>query len=348
MKFIILMVWVLMLSWATHFVASPTWRTPITSSEILVNSDVHDPSNWMTKGPESEIVANTAGAIYIDREADKRRRIWQTIALPENTTLLRFQANLRTDSSSIDRFDWNWEPPVVLFLRVLEGQQRYPLSERPMFFQSSIELDEVVELEMPHDTIELSFLKPPRASWQLSNVSLSTVVQHPRYSESRHILAALWLVTLCAGAYRAWRRARFPTLVVVGILTAVLGGIMASKELVGDLFTLMRNSMNSLGGDITSTQFSSIMQSGHIVLFAVLTFVVLVFHKHWDLFYTEVVVGIGVLAIATEALQRHALGRSPDIQDFLLDIVGIFVALAIYGVLRGLFKTSKRLLGEPS
>jgi len=347
-RFFILMFWILLLSWATHFVASPTWRTPITSSELLVNSTVQDPSAWMTKGPKSEILANTTKGISIDRESDKRRRIWQTIALPDNTTLLRFQGSLKTDSSAIDRFSWEWQPPVVLFLRVFNGPRQYPLSERPMFFQSVIHLDEVIELTMPHDIIELSFLKPPQASWQLSNVNLTAVVEHPRYSESRYILAALWLVTLCAGAYRAWRRARLPTLVVTGVLTALLGGVMASKELVGNIFTLMRNSINSLGGDITGAQFSSVMQSGHIVLFAALTLVVLMFHKRWNLLYFEVIVGVSVLAIATEALQRHALGRSPDIQDFLLDMIGILVALVIFGFFRRVFKTTKQILGEPS
>jgi len=337
-----------MLSWATHFVASPTWRTPITASEILLEADAQLPSNWTTPGPASEIVASPDGAVRIERDMDKRRRIVKSIPLPDNTTLMRFQANLHTDTSALDRFSWDWQAPVVLFLEVPEAKQRYPLSERPLFFKYNVQLDEVIELEMPQESIELSFLKPVNASWQLSKVSLSGVIEHPRYHESRYILAGLWLITLSIGIYRAWLRARLPTVLVVGVLAGVLGGVLASKDLVVKFFAILRNSMNSLGGDITSGQFSSLMQSGHIVLFAVLTLMVLVFHKRWNLLYTEVVIGMVVLAIATEALQRHVLGRSPDIQDFLLDIIGIALSLIVFVAMRGMYRLSRQLLRKPT
>lgn len=340
------MCWVLLLSWVTQFTASPTWRAPVATAELLSSEEASNPSNWTTKGPIEEIVASADGTISIQRDIDQWRRIYQWIDLPENTKLLRFQADVRTDTPSIERY--RWRPYPVLFFKLSEGRDKFPFNVRPMFFVSSLQIDEVIELSQPQDKIELSLVKPRQASWQFSNISLSVVEEHSRYTNGRYVLACLWLITLCLGVYRAWCRARLPTVMVVGVLVGVLGGVLASKDLINSFFMLLRESLNRLGGDLTVEQFSSITQAGHIILFALLTFVVLVFHKRWNLYYTQVIIGIGVLAVATEELQRHALGRSPNIQDFLYDVLGIFAGMIIFGLLRALYKIAKHLRSEPT
>jgi len=337
-RFFILLCWVLVLSWATHFIASPVWRTPVVTQELLSKADAALTTNWTTNGSQSDIIASADGGIRIERDIEKYHRIFQNIPLLNNSKLLRFQAQLSTNTSVVDRFNWKWRAPTVLFLRLPAGDRRGPFSEAPMFFNSVVHLDEVIELQRPYDSIELSFVKPRHASWQLSNVNLSETEQHPRYVVSQFVLAGFWLITLCIGIYRAWCRAPLPTAVVVSVLGGVLGAVLASKNLVDLLYSVLKKLLNSVGGGITSGQFSSLTQSGHIILFAVLTFVVLVFHKHWNLWYTQVVLGIGVLAVATEALQRHAFGRSPDVQDFVLDLVGIFVGLVVFAFFRGFYK----------
>ncbi len=346
MRFFALMCWVLLLSWLTHFAASPTWRTPVITERLLIEADAANPLGWQSSGPASKISVSNEGVIGVQRDINKRGRISRHIALPINASLLRLQATLQTDTSAADRLTWH--PAPVLLLKDPTRSNKYLLVERPMFFQSLVTLDEVIELEQPNTSIEVLFSSPPQTDWQLSNLTLSSVDEDARYRVSQYLLAGLWLITLCIGIYRAWRRARMPTVVVVGILGPLLGAVLASSDAVSAFFTIFKRSLNHLGGGITSGQFSSLMQNGHVILFAVLTLAVLIFHKHWGLLHRQVLVGLGVLAVATEALQRHAVGRSPDVQDFLFDVFGVLLGFLIFAVFKGLFKASKRLLSEPS
>ena len=102
------------------------------------------------------------------------------------------------------------------------------------------------------------------------------------------------------------------------------------------------NGVRVVGGQVTAGHFSTFMQSGHIGLFCVLTMTALIFRRQWYLTYIQILSGIFVLAIATEALQRHAFGRSPDVQDFIFDVFGIAIGTILFKLGRGLFSLFNR------
>lgn len=328
MKFFALLVWVLTLSWLTHAAASPSWRAPNIVEEFLSATQAANLSEWEVKPASTVMVAAPGPSIVLNPDTNKWGRAIRLVPVTPTENLYRLKITLTTDTLPAQRFTLFPEP--VFHFHVNTGTQKYPFVERPMFFRSEVRIDEVIELTGEHSEVELSFITTKNSIWRLSNLSLSAVREHGRYNTSFSALIGLWGLTLLWGVLKAWRRSRLPTLAVGGLLAVVLIGVLASRIQVMQVFGLLSTGIRSVGGQLSAGNFSTFMQAGHIGLFCVLTFAALVFRRKWYLTYTRIVLGALVLAIATEALQRHAFGRSPDVQDFIFDILGIVVGSILY------------------
>lgn len=340
MNFSLLLAWVLVLSWLTQTAASPDWRASTITQAILPASQALDTVEWV---PSKETVAATideTGALYVARPDNRWAVITRRLSLvpagnstdssDSSVSLLRFRATLETDTPALDRVTLTPGPVLHLFLD--HGERQYPFVARPMFFQSSVEVDTLIELRERHESLEIALIAAPNSNWRLSDLSLSAVAEHPRFAHSFSALIALWGLTVLLGVLIAWRRSKLPTLIVGLVVILVLIGVLSSRTQIVKLFEFLSNELQAVGGQVTSGHFGAAMQSGHLLLFSALTFLALVFHRRWWMTRTKVLAGVVVLAIATEALQNHAFGRSPDIQDFALDLIGIAIGTMVYGV----------------
>ena len=339
MNFFALLVWVLVLSWLTQMAASPQWRASNFNPAVLSAADALDPDQWVASSESASPLIDDRGDLYVGRR-DKRwgsvkRRVPLVIEGSSSANqLYRLQATLSTDKPWSDRLSLN--PGPVLHLYVDQGTRQYPFVARPMFFQSRVRIDTLVELRQQQAMMEIALIAMPGSNWRLSDLSLIAAREAPRYAHSFTALIALWGLTFLCGVVAAWRRARVPTLTVGLVVTLVLIGVLSSRTQVLQWFAYLSTEIRTVGGQITSGHFSAVMQSGHLVLFTGLTFLALSFHRRWWLKPLQIVSGIVVLAIATEALQNHAFGRSPDVRDFALDVIGIVVGAVLYWTLIGL------------
>ncbi len=328
MKFFALLCWVLLLSWLTHAAASPTWRTPVITEELLSEEQALNKTVWIMSKQATWESPNTDNAIQIRKEGARWAKVTRDVSIPENTDLLRVRASLKTEVPMWDRLTLNPQP--VLHLRLNQGARLYPLVERPLFFRRSVVVDEVLELVGKHEVIEIALISAENSNWQLSGVSIASVQEHARYTSAYTALLALWGLTLIWGVVKAWQRSKLPTALVGLTLGLVLMGVLASRTKIVLGFNYMVSWVQSLGGGLSSKEFTRFMEAGHLGIFAVLTVLVLWFRARWRLTFSQVLAGLVVLAVATEALQRHVVGRSPDVQDFIFDLFGMLLGTLIY------------------
>jgi len=153
-------------------------------------------------------------------------------------------------------------------------------------------------------------------------------------------LVGLWGLTLVLAIVWAWRRARASTFLLCVVLGAVLIGVLASRPHVVMVYRVVINWITSFGVRLTADDFSAAMQFGHIALFAGLSVAILFGHRRWQMSTLQALASVVVIAIATEALQRHAFGRNPDVQDFIFDVIGIALGYVLYKL--ALFSFSRR------
>lgn len=318
----------MVLSWLTHLAATPEWRAPNTVEVFLDQDDALVLNEWEPRPDSTVVVLQAESSIVLNPESSAWGRLFRTIPVASTENLFRLQATLTTVAQPIQRF--TLFPKPVLHFRVFHGSQQYPFVARPMFFQNEVRIDEILELNGTHEQIELAFITAPNSKWQLSNLTVSAVREHGRYSLSFSALIGLWGLTLLWGAVQAWRRSRIPTLAVGVLLGLVLLGVLASRDQVTRVFSLLSDGVRVAGGQLTAGHFSAFMQSGHVGLFFALTIAALIFHRKWRLHHIQIIFGMVGLAIATEALQRHAFGRSPDVQDFVFDILGIALGSILF------------------
>jgi len=340
-KFLITVVWLLFLTWLTHTFASPQWRSDGLEIDLLTHDQMLEASAWTLHGPIESVDYHADQSITIERKLGAWTRMTRDVSLPPNTTLLRLKASLQAEfetSENISLF-----PPPVLHLKTPGGSNPYPFVSRPMFFQRQLLVDELIELDVAYDSIEVGLIAPRMSDWRYRSVSLMAATEHWRYPHSVTALMALWGLSVLWLVVKAWRRAWLPTMVVLGVLATVLVGVLSSSTQIVRGYGLMAEWASRIGGTIGRGQFSSVMQFGHVSLFAALSFIALLFHKRWRLSRVQVLTGILVIAVATEALQRHVFGRSPDVQDLVFDGIGILVGTAAYLSCQALFRISKRI-----
>jgi len=135
----LLLVWVLLLSWITHFAASPGWRAPKELAEIISTSQALDPAKWSVKDGFTALQISPTGEITIDRLQGWRAVAVQKIELPPNLSLLRLQATLKVISLSSQEITLYPKPVLHVLTRGPSGG-RYPYVARPMFFESTIRI----------------------------------------------------------------------------------------------------------------------------------------------------------------------------------------------------------------
>ena len=356
MRFFALMVWVLLLSLLTHAAASPSWRVPEITEVFLNPTQAADLSQWQVKPATTTIVsvplsasellnrvssgAESGFSMVLNPDSPKWGRAVRIVSVEPSEKLYRLKARLRTKATATERF--TFFPAPVFHFSVSHGAQRYPFVARPTFLRNDVHIDEVIELTSGYEEIELSLITAPNSKWQLSNLSLSAVREHSRYNASFTALIGLWGLTFLWGAMKAWRRSRLPTLAVGGLLALVLIGVLSSRAQVMHFFGLISDTIRAVGGQIVAGHFSTFMQGGHIGLFCLVTVASLVFRKQWQLSFGQIISGVLVLAIATEALQRHAFGRSPELQDFMFDMLGIVIGVILYAICEKLIRTLGR------
>jgi len=358
----VLLCWVLALSWLTHYLASPDWRAGETRLILLTPVDASDVKKWSLRqqatgfrvqvgGDESVIhdatVVSEDKALIVARKPGRRGAAFRIVELPKNTSMLRLQAHLRAAPIVRESITLTPEPAFHIKTLNVNGSHRYPLVERPMFFQRTLSIDKLIEISHNTTSVELSLMVSPGSDWQLSKLSLSTVEEHGRYIHSFRALLALWGLTLLLLVVGAWRRSRVSTVLVFTVLAIVLSGVLATRALVVQAFRALAEGLLMVGGELTQRDFHAVMQFGHILLFALLAIVVLATHRRWALHPIQALCGILVVAVASEALQSHVLGRNPNMQDFLFDLIGVCVGSALFVVGTTLF-TRKKPIRAPA
>ncbi len=326
------LIWVLCLSYLTHLGASPDWRAPEVIQTFVSANEWYDNSQWNTEPEGARLAEGPDRSVYLVGPSNRWLHAKRSFALTEADRLIRLQATLRSITPPLQRV--TPFPRPVLHVHIEQATEPYPLVEHPMFFQSKVVLDKIVELDSSATSMELALIASPGSHWRLSDVIVTSVVANDRYQIGLWVLALLWLLTLLAGVYFAWQRAKLPTVVVGVVFSTVLVGVLSSRTQVIESFGVISRGMQTIGTDLNTGHLTLFMQIGHVSLFTALTFSALLFHTHWRFTFKQVLLWLVALAIATEALQRHVIGRNPDIQDFMFDIVGIGLGVVFYFVVQ--------------
>lgn len=324
------LIWVLCLSYLTHLGASPNWRAPEVIQTFVTAGQLQDNAQWNTEPDGARLAEGPDASVYLVGPSNRWLHAKRSFPLTESDRLIRLQATLRSITPPMQRA--TLFPRPVLHLQVEQATEPYPLVEHPMFFQSKVVLDKIVELDSSATAMELALIASPNSHWRISDVFITSVVANNRYTIGLWILSVLWALTLLACGYFAWQRAKLPTLVVGVVFSAVLLGVLSSRTQVIASFGAISRGMQTFGTDLNTGHLTLFMQIGHVALFAALTCSALLFHTHWRFTFKQVLLWLVALAIATEALQRHVIGRNPDIQDFMFDMVGIGFGIILYFV----------------
>jgi len=220
--------------------------------------------------------------------------------------------------------------------RLVNDQAQYDAVHRWGGFWPSSDIDQLFRLKPGSKDPSVHFMVRSAGSWRISQVSVKPIVMQPWAGYVLPMLIVLWLGWLVLGVRRLVLRkgldfgnsvVRWPVFLVAGcVVTMVMGALVSPGQwlyFTEPVFTLLGVNTESL------RLVSSLNDIGHVVGFLLLTVIVVGFTQ---LSRCHLVLSISfciMMALAIEALQRHKIGRAPQLYDLWLDGLGIATGLVI-------------------
>lgn len=200
---------------------------------------------------------------------------------------------------------------------------------------SSSQTDSFAKLIKPKsdsDELQMFWRLHVPGEWRLGNLNVSSVKESPYY---RLLLIALTAQLCCIGLFllitmfrrlKVWQSIALSA-VVAGIIVLA---IAAPLSMVQVRSALMTQFPSSAAVKSLLLHFSEIQKVGHVLIFFLLTVVAMQFRRKLLVTRYELLALLLTLALLTEALQRHSAGRSPQLFDMGLDVLGIVIGWIIY------------------
>lgn len=168
--------------------------------------------------------------------------------------------------------------------------------------------------------------------WRLNELTIRAVSTSPVYS----IAMVAALVPLTIGIlFVIVRLCRHLKPLQLIVLTSVAAVTITSTSLASSTMDQVRTIVLSqilserLAGFWELHTFE-VQKSGHVVVFMLITMAAFWARKRLNASYAQCFCCLLMLALLTEALQRHSIGRTPRLEDVGLDVVGMFFGYALF------------------
>ncbi len=201
-------------------------------------------------------------------------------------------------------------------------------------------------LTSPAEQRQLSFRVVGDSAWTVSGITLEAVKWSDTYRWFRAMLVVAWGSLFVVAAVVLFRQAGvLVSLPLIGMSMVTISLALIDNDTmrfvlreVGGLLDAV-SAMVSAGGDAALPDSGSasenklpavvLQKQGHFVCFLLLAFLQVVFRKRLGARLWQLVGACWLLALATEAMQRHVVGRSSSIADAMIDLEGAVVGLLL-------------------
>lgn len=286
----------------------------------------------------------TTGGIVIEPGAEQTFRLGRSVEWSADAPFIRLQARIRTlveptTRQRLDRSDPSTRRSVVL-LRFLDA------SGERLRNRSVIQLDgrePVVSgdfvFPVPAGTHQVyleTFGRGYGGRFLLEHAGLQAIKPNEWRVPTTLSVALAWAFLVLVGSRWVLKSVGLTsTLALASAIAVIAWGVALNERLdANTLNALMNNRVwDSLGRP--DLRGPLLFKLGHATAFALVTFIALAClgNKRTGLGVALTMAYIGVLAMASESLQRHLLERSAELTDVIIDITGSLVGLLLWLVL---------------
>ena len=344
---IVVLFWSSLCLW---FLGSQDFRFQRVPDSLDLSELATDAEPWQRKG-KSGNVDLTADGIVLELQKRKKLQVrlykhfdWDADVAAGSTHLL-VSGKMERLSDFTHHRRFSDRPAFSIRLRDDGSRNGIGMVSRARGTQQAEQFVELIKPTSGSDELQIFWRIFVPGEWRLSDLQIRAVTESPIY---RVLLMALLAQLFCLGLFvvyalfsklKLWQSAGFSIAAAVTITFA-----MAAQATVGEIRSLVMQIFP--GGAI---HFFEMQKAGHVIAFMVLAFIAMKFHRRLHTTYYEVAAFLFALALLTEALQRHSVGRSPRLMDIGYDAAGIVLGFIIYWLLarnwrggRGTFRLSGR------
>ena len=302
-----------------------------------------------TSIPQRSSQVDSVGVI-IEPGTESAFRLGRTLAWPASARYVRFDARVRTLQPPPHRKPRDAEDPAtrrsLVLLRFFDatgertGQRGLMQLEGETPNHSSTAVYHV-----PLNTEQIRVEVVGRGyggQYRLEHAALQALAPNPARWLARLIVTMAWCALMVVAA--RWTRQRVGTrglLMLVLAGSVIVWGVSLNERLGHSALDALLNGplWQTLG--LPDLHRWMLFKIGHALAFALTTFIALILfcNDRKGISVAFVMANVAVIAVASEALQRHLLDRSAEPGDVVIDMLGASLALLTWTVLVRLPRT---------
>ena len=288
-------------------------------------------AGWTMRGWRGELLVEPDGAAVLV-SGERRVVIFRRIDLSPGATIGEAALRLRGRFERLGAAAFTLERPHTrVFLRWLDvsgqtlgygGVTRFGGQFRTRRF-------ETVTVPPPGTTAaELTVVAHSPGGRRLDAISLDRVRPSMSYTPVRAALILGWALVAGAIVGSLVRRARGRSaLLLGGVLAVLVTGVALSQSGVAAAVVPLTTALAAWLPGVATPSAGLLLEGGHVLGFGVLVFALLTVRSALGLNVFGVLVLGFLLALATEALQRHRPDRAPELGDIGVDAIGLSLGL---------------------
>ena len=192
--------------------------------------------------------------------------------------------------------------------------------------------EQVAAVPTASEQVELFLAANTVGAWRLERLSVEAVRGAPRYRYALGALGIAWTALLLVSLGTMARRGRWRSGALLAVaLTVLLLSVALVQPLVRAAAAPVMSALTALLPATSLPTSTALLKIAHAVGFSVLVVTLLVMRRATGLGVRGAIALASLLAVGTEALQRHHPGRSADLADIGIDLLGIGVGALAWG-----------------
>ena len=328
---------VILLTCLTWYAGDTNFRsTPIQNSSLLAEFP-GTIAMWKAMGNtdaihfhDNAIVYSGTGSSFLTTRRD--------FTLPKQSSEHQYQRYFRLageivfDESSSDSIQKNNLTAISLYKLQTNSPPKQFFANTFSYKSNLQHIDQLIELSDNIDRISVVWISNTSNVLTLKNLSIDIVRKSQLYTP---VIVAITLLWLALTVHSMVLLAKFFSitsfLAILGAATLIISGTMLTAGNVLELFESTKHTVSTIGGSESLLPDITIVNSAiHIFFFVILTLALLRQKVTSIPYFLALIALCASIAFATESMQRHRAGRSPSIEDLLLNFSGIALAIIIW------------------
>lgn len=319
------------------WLGDPDFRYQSPAKTLHLTEFTDDPELWRKRGEHGTVDISGKG-ITLSLDESSKLQVhadkffdWDADAAAGATYLL-VSGQLERLSSGSSTPELDERPAFSVRLRA-DGSR----NGRGMLVRARGDLlvEHFVKLVKPtagSDQLQLYWRLFTPGQWRLQDLTIRSVKISPAY----YVAMLATLIPLGIGVlFIIIRLFRHLKPLQVMFLTGVAAVTITSTSLANSTMDHVRNVMlRNIPSDHLVSLWElnqyEVQKSGHVLVFMLITLVALWARKRLKVTYAQLVSSLFILALLTEALQRHSIGRTPRLEDIGLDLIGMCIGCVLF------------------